>query len=131
MAPVSELRDVTAALRVVAERQEKAKSRLNPIQNKSPVINTVVQLTLPSYVMPAIQLNTEKEVIAIGERALAPMSSTSVTNMFKNMKGNDHVERGILSFTEESPAKTVPETSLIVGATQFLQRLAPIPASII
>ena len=53
MAPVSELRDVTNALRVVAERQEKAKTRLNPVQGTT-IINQTVQIAVPSHTLPEI-----------------------------------------------------------------------------
>ena len=62
MAPVSELRDVTAALRVVAERQEKAKTRLNPVQGTT-IINQTVQIAVPSHTLPEISLTKDLEVI--------------------------------------------------------------------
>lgn len=132
MAPVSELRDVVGALRVVAERQEKAKTRMNPVHQGASTINTVVQLTLPSYVMPALQLNAQKEVIAIDNKALTPMSSKSVTTLFTNMeKEKENVQGRVYEVTEESPREAVSKeatANLIGAASRFLKRMQPISA---
>ena len=87
MAPVSELRDVTAALRVVAERQEKAKTRLNPVQWTT-IINQTVQIAVPSHTLPEISLTKELEVISVNTLNLAPLTSEGVTNLFKNLKAD-------------------------------------------
>ena len=87
MAPVSELRDVTAALRVVAERQEKAKTRLNPVQWTTS-INQTVQIAVPSHTLPEISLTKELEVISVNTLNLAPLTSEGVTNLFKNLKAD-------------------------------------------
>ena len=87
MAPVSELRDVTAALRVVAERQEKAKTRLNPVQGTT-IINQTVQIAVPSHTLPEISLTKELEVISVNTLNLAPLTSEGVTNLFKNLKAD-------------------------------------------
>ena len=87
MAPISELRDVTAALRVVAERQEKAKTRLNPVQGTT-IINQTVQIAVPSHTLPEISLTKELEVISVNTLNLAPLTSEGVTNLFKNLKAD-------------------------------------------
>ena len=87
MAPVSELRDVTAALRVVAERQEKAKTRLNPVQGTT-IINQTVQIAVPSHTLPEISLTKDLEVISVNTLNLAPLTSEGVTNLFKNLKAD-------------------------------------------
>ena len=91
MAPVSELRDVTAALRVVAERQEKAKTRLNPVQGTT-IINQTVQIAVPSHTLPEISLTKDLEVISVNTLNLAPLTSEGVTNLFKSMKEAKDVE---------------------------------------
>lgn len=89
MAPTSELRDVTAALRVVAERQERMKTRiLSPTNNGGNTINnTIIALSLPSHALanPPMEITKTGEVISIGDRTLAPLSSTAVTNLFSRM----------------------------------------------
>ena len=87
MAPVSELRDVTAALRVVAERQEKAKTRLNPVQGTT-IINQTVQIAVPSHTLPEISLTKDLEVVSVNTLNLAPLTSEGVTNLFKNLKAD-------------------------------------------
>ena len=91
MAPISELRDVTAALRVVAERQEKAKTRLNPVQGTT-IINQTVQIAVPSHTLPEISLTKDLEVISVNTLNLAPLTSEGVTNLFKSMKEAKEVE---------------------------------------
>lgn len=93
LAPISELRDVTAALRVVAERQERAKSRINPVFQGT-VVNqqNVINLSLPAHAIPEIHLSKTKEVLAIGDSTLAPMTSKGVTDLFASLKGEDHVQ---------------------------------------
>jgi len=113
MAPISELRDVTAALRVVAERQEKMKTRTSV---QAPILHqqlTVVSVNLPAHALrtPEVHLNPTKEVIAIGEQQLSPMTSTAVTNLFTKLskkKGEDHVLQTSTRNTEESPVENVP-----------------------
>jgi hypothetical protein len=88
MAPSSELRDVTAALRVVAERQEKVAARKNPIHAATIVNNTSITLQLPAHAIPEIILNAEREVIAINDQTLAPLSSSAVTSLFTAMRAS-------------------------------------------
>ena len=87
MAPISELRDVVGALRVVAERQEKAKARMNPVFHSQPVFNNIVQLQLPQHATPELAYGQNREVLAIENRALTPLSSTGVLGLFKSMAG--------------------------------------------
>ena len=113
MAPTAELRDVTAALRVVAERQEKMKTRTSV---QAPILHqqlTVVSVNLPAHALriPEVHLNPAKEVVAIGEQQLAPMTSTAVTDLFTKLskkKGEDHVLQASTRNTKESSIEDVP-----------------------
>lgn len=115
MAPSSELRDVTAALRVVGERQEKMKSRLSPVQQNPTHLVQVVSITLPSQALPGrtIEMTAQKEVISIGEQTLAPLPSTAVTNLFTRMKnkliikGDENVPSSNTTSTERSSTETI------------------------
>lgn len=89
MAPLAELRDVTAALRVVGERRIQKEIARNPSPlGGTPVYNTVIQLSLPNHALPEIAITKQKEIISIGDRNLAPMTSTGVTNLFKKIEQN-------------------------------------------
>lgn len=90
MAPSSELRDVTAALRVVAERQEKVAARKNPIHAATIVNQMAITLQLPAHALPEISFNNAREVIAINEQTLAPLSSSAVTSLFTAMKQKEY-----------------------------------------
>lgn len=144
MAPVSELRDVTAALRVVAERQEKAKSRMNPIVASQPVYNTIVQLSLPAHATPELAYAQNREVIAIENRNLAPLSSSGVLSLFKDLdkseelpsssqltiSGDDHVTQRSPQESEGSSQQAIPfSKELAEGARKFLDSLHPAPFS--
>ena len=100
MAPMSELRDVTAALRVVAERQEKMKTRQAPVVNSQPVLQQVIQISLPSQALqvPTLSMTKDREVISIDSLNLAPLTSQGVTNLFESMrKGKENEPTGILT----------------------------------
>lgn len=84
----AELPALTAALRVVGERQEKMKQRRNPVLQNPAQVN-LIQLTLPTrYIQqaPTIQMNEQQEVIAVGDAVLAPMSADGVRAMFTRLR---------------------------------------------
>ena len=123
LAPTAELRDITAALRTVAERQEKMKTRTSV---QAPVLHqqlTVVSVSLPSHALkiPEVHMNTAREVVAIGDRQLAPMTSDGVVSLFNNLakKGDSHELPTSSSPTEESPAEAVP-AGQVTETTTFL-----------
>ena len=128
MAPISELRDVVGALRVVAERQEKAKARMNSVFHAQPVFNNIVQLQLPQHATPELAYGQNREVLAIENRALTPLSSSGVLGLFKSMaseatsrvsarrelaaiEGEQHESRTDLGFAEGSTAETLSTDS--------------------
>ena len=122
MAPVSELRDVTAALRVVAERQEKMKSRTSILPHQSTQQINIVSITLPSHALaiPSIQQNSQKEVIAIDGNTLAPLSSQSVTNLFAALK------KPFIREIKEGE-QYEPSTSIISSEASFTKAASPAP----
>lgn len=155
MAPISELRDVVGALRVVAERQEKAKARMNPILHTQPVFNNIVQLQLPTHAIPELVYGQNKEVLAIESRALTPLSSTGVLGLFKSMaaettsnsaasqvsqaeataaiefraEGEQHEHTRVIGTSEESPTEAISTDSNNLGPLNFFlpkQRMAPL-----
>jgi hypothetical protein len=135
MAPISELRDVTAALRVVGERQEKAKNRMNPIVSQQAVYNTVVQLSLPAHATPELSFGGAKEVIAIENRNLAPLSSSGVLSLFKGLdtpkqlteEGTNHESLPAPSSSTESHSEALSIKQIADGARRFLDSMHPAP----
>lgn len=122
MAPTADMRDVVGALRVVAERQEKMKTRTSV---QSPILHqqlTVVSVNLPAHALrpPTVLYNTEREVVSIENRPLAPMSSEAVVGMFArmNMKGDSHEPVPNTPSAEESLAETLPLASSEVREEQ-------------
>lgn len=112
MAPMAELKDVVGALRVVAERQDKRKLTTNPVPLGGGVIlNQVIQLAIPNHAIPELSLTQNREVIAIGDKQLAPMSSEGVTNLFKSLdnKGDNHVTRRLPQEPERITEQTTKE----------------------
>jgi len=153
MAPISELRDVVGALRVVAERQEKAKARMNPVFHSQPVFNNIVQLQLPQHATPELAYGQNREVLAIENRALTPLSSSGVLGLFKSMaseatsrvsqaeataaiefrtEGEQHEPRTAPSIAESRPAETLSADSAGGPLSFFLpkQRLQPVQAGL-
>lgn len=105
---ISDIGQATAALRVIAERQEKAKMRKNPIHQGVPVINNVVQLLLPQHAVPEIAYSSSKEVIAVENRNLAPLSSQGVLSLFKSM---DTTQREPVPLSESTGTTVEEETN--------------------
>lgn len=91
LAPASDMRDVTAALRVVSERQDKVKTRCNPIQPAT-IINQVVAISIPNHTLPEIHLTKDREVTSVNAFNIAPLTSQGVTNLFKEMKKERELE---------------------------------------
>jgi hypothetical protein len=137
LSTVSEMKDVTAALRVVAERQEKAKNRINPIQQGTQVFNTVVQLQLPTHAVPELAFSSNKEVIAIEDRNLAPLSSTAVADLFARMtpKEKENDPYASLDSPKTGNTETVSGStnaslsSILAKARDFLSPKAAIASS--
>lgn len=111
MAPSAELRDVTAALRVVAERQDKAKTRINPIHAGVTVHQHVVQLNLPAHALPEIRISSSNEVTSIDQTNLAPLTSDGVQNLFKSMKENRNDQGRTLEGTSSVIAEAQSQSS--------------------
>ena len=105
LAPISELRDVVGALKVVADRQDKAKTRTNPNPVGGTVIHqNIVNLQLPAQALPpkTIHMAGSREVVGIGDLELSPMGSQGVTNLFTSLRSE--AERHIpLSTSPTSP----------------------------
>ena len=111
MAPSSELRDVTAALRVVAERQEKAANRKAPIHAATVTNNQIIQLVLPSHALPELSISKTNEITAIAQQSIAPLTSGGVTALFSSMrsKGEQNDRSGTIIEAERIPALTAPQ----------------------
>ena len=81
-------RDQIKALEVVASRQEKRQDRIARLRlpTQSSVINNIVQIGIPGHALPEYHVNTDGEIVSIGNRLMAPMSSDGVKNLFTQMK---------------------------------------------
>ena len=103
----AELPALTAALRVVGERQEKMKQRKNPVLVPQLANMNLVNITMPVHYIqqkaPTIHMNEQQEVIAVGDSALAPMSSDGVRAMFSRMKEPQHASHTIEAFGSAVP----------------------------
>jgi hypothetical protein len=108
LAPSSELRDVTNALRVVAERQEKSALRKNPVHASQVTHQNIVQLFLPQHAVPELSISSTNEVTAIDNKTLAPLSSGGVTALFSAMKGVNNDRKGITIEAERVIAAPAP-----------------------
>ena len=90
--PYAELRDLTNALRVVTDRADKVASRKAALEKGNEKTVVHVHLTLPRHTMPEHTINASNEVVAIADRALNPMQSTGVQNLFKALSVQDAEE---------------------------------------
>ena len=114
----SEMRDVLSALKVVAERQDRAKERINPnpVGGNTTINNTVVNLSMPTHAIPEFKKNEINQVIAIDSKPLAPLSSKGVVNLFQRMqeqkllekqKEKENDTRRIIEAAERSPQEAI------------------------
>lgn len=86
----AELPHLTRAMEAVARAQDLRERRKNPllIHSGSQQTINVVSVMLPAHALQAPQrltLNSQSEVVAIGEKALAPMSSSGVKDLFTRL----------------------------------------------
>lgn len=124
MAPASELRDITAALRVVSERQEKMKARTLGTKAPASSVVQIVSVHLPSHALPTqdVTMTSQNEVIAIGEQTLAPLPATAVTNLFSEMKEKHYVKSSDNRSPEENASEAIlPASSSLPSLGDFLQ----------
>lgn len=111
MAPAAEFRDVASALRIVAERQDKALTRKNPIHAGVVVHQNIVQLNLPTHALPEVVISKENEVIDVNGKNMAPLTSQGVESLFAQMKENRNVQGRVL----ESSSRVVAEAPQQAG----------------
>ena len=102
----AEMRDLTNALRVVSERQERVKARLNPIIEGQAITQNVIQISIPSHALPELCMTKDQEVLSVNNLNLAPLTSNGVINLFKNMKENQDESARIPRIAEEIPRET-------------------------
>lgn len=79
------LGEITRAVEVINKRKEA--KRAPPAQTNTGIQVNVVSLVMPAHALPSqqaatITMNEKQEIIAIGGRALSPMSSDAVKNLF-------------------------------------------------
>jgi transcriptional regulator with XRE-family HTH domain len=85
----AELPALSRALEVVANRQEKRLQRLTaPRDPNGTVIHNVIQLTIPAHAIPEHVISSNKEVVAIGNQQLAPLSADGVKNLFSQIQAS-------------------------------------------
>lgn len=111
MAPAAEFRDVASALRIVAERQDKALTRKNPVHAGVVVHQNIVQLNLPTHALPEVVISKENEVIDVNGKNMAPLTSQGVESLFAQMKENRNVQGRVL----ESSSRVVAEAPQQAG----------------
>lgn len=93
---LAELPALTRALEVIGTRQEKRAQRLAaPLRGEGTTV--IVNLTLPSHAVPEYQVNSQREVVAIGDREIAPMNSEGVKRLFASL-----TEKKLLAQTVET-----------------------------
>lgn len=88
----ADLRDITNALKVVAERQNAREKRRIPANTANNTTNIqVVQIALPHQVIPTLTLNSKNEVVAIDNKPMAPMTSHSVAKLFQDIQAKKEI----------------------------------------
>lgn len=86
----AELPALTRALDSVVRARDTRHQRKNPVLQQAGIQVNVVSLQLPAHALPrnapAVVLNEQREIIAIDNKPLAPMSSEGVKSLFSQIK---------------------------------------------
>lgn len=112
----ADLSEITHALKVVGDRQEKRASRLiAPAVAEAGRSVQVVQISMPVLPMPTITLNETKQVIAIDNKPMSPMASSAVQNLFARKRA----EREAAATANEvsTTLETIPLTEASIPLT--------------
>lgn len=109
LASSAELRDATMALKAVAERQDRAAARANPVHAAQVTVQHIVQLNLPTHALPEITLSANNEVMSIDDKSMAPLTSDGVQNLFSRMKENKNDSGRILEGSSRPVAQAYEE----------------------
>ena len=83
--PFAEFRDLSRTMEVLIRRKQQQAARGGITVNGNAQFNTVV-LSIPQAAAPDITLNSQREVIAIGNKTLAPMQASQVRALFDNIE---------------------------------------------
>lgn len=87
MAPAAEFTEVTAALRVVSQRQielQKLQAMHRISQTQAQQATVTITIPLHSLQVPDIMLTQNREVSHVGDRSLAPLTSDAVRTLFSS-----------------------------------------------
>lgn len=99
-----EMRDLVSALRVIAERQERAATRKAPIHAASITHNQVIQLVLPSHALPELTISSDNQITSIANQSIAPLTAEGVTSLFSSLsKGAQNVPTRTIIEAESLP----------------------------
>ena len=69
----------------------------------------VTRLSVPAAAMPEFVVNAQNEIIGIGEKSLAPMSSAGVREMFTSIK-----EKAQKELVDKAKGKDIIENAAII-----------------
>ena len=115
----AELPHLTRALEAVSRSQDMREKRKNPLLQAVNQQNIqIVSVMLPSHAIQApkpLTLNAQSEVVAIGDKPLAPMSSAGVKNLFESLQSSAKLQE--LQDTQNGPTATI--ANLAKEATDF------------
>ena len=84
--PFAEFSDLTRLMETLIKRKQNRFTVVPPTGSLSITQNNYIKLEVPSIVAPEIVLNSNKEVVAIGDKTLAPMPSSQVRSLFDAVK---------------------------------------------
>lgn len=105
----AEFPQLVAALRVVGERQEKRAARQNMkmlAEQGAFKPQQIVNISLPSHALPEYQVSGQNEIVSVGGRAMAPLSSSAVKNLFSAKRdGQKMVTQGEVVGAEVLPSE--------------------------
>lgn len=90
--------ELTRAYEMLSRAQNTQQKNIIPLPDTM-IAGNITNISLPMFVIPNISLSQEKEVIAVEDRALTPLPSMQVKNLFEELR---HEPRRISPVTTES-----------------------------
>lgn len=126
-APFASFSEVTKAMEMLIRAKTAKAMREGKIQGPVFQQNNFINLSLPQAAAPEIVLNTQKEIIAVGEKTLAPMPAKGVKNLFtileeKKKKAAEQATQAFLD-AQNNRTKNAPVVyeAVKAGAEDFME----------
>lgn len=103
--PYAEYKDVLKLLEILERRKE-----VKVPQQQTNIQQNVTILQVPAAAVPEFTVNSNNEVIGLGDQSLAPMSAQGVRQVFNDYKAKEEAKKKEL---EKQKAKDIEDATIV------------------